>query len=156
MSRSPGQHQWPGLALARGRRERMPGKGSGFEPGRPGVGRGGGMRDSRASARGGGGAWSCFPTVCSPCPAPTPQSTPCGGRKQWPVPAAMGGEIGTSPLEDSLAGSGRAGSLHVPSSACAGEKWVHAAAKEAGMPPAPILCKDPQTSPMSINKRLTG
>ena len=65
------------------------------------------------------GQGGCFLTVCSPCPAPTAQSTPRGGRNSGLFSStALGGEIGTSPLEDSLAGSERAGRLHVPSSGC--------------------------------------
>ena len=69
---------------------------------------------------------------------PVPRSPPRGGRNSGLFSStAVGGEIGTSPLEDCLAGSGRAGRLHVPYSACAGEKRVHAAAGGPGMPPAP-------------------
>ena len=103
------------------------------------------------------GQGAVFPPSAARAPPPRPSPHRAVAENSGLFSStAVGGEIGTSPLEDSLAASGRAGSLHVPSSACAGEKWVHAAAKETGMPPASILCKDPQTSPMSVNKRPTG
>ena len=157
MSRSPGQHQGPGLALARGRRERMPGKGSGRDLAPSwGGGGGGGMRDGSASARGGGGrgggAGGCFPPSAARAPVPTAQvaeTVACSQALPWEekLGQALWKAVWQDPVGLAVC---TCPTRHVPvRNGCTRPPGSQ------GCPQPPILCEDPQTSPTSISKRLT-